>query len=136
MNRNEAGKLVGDVEAASTADKVAFITPVPGGVGPMTIAMLLKQTIEIAGEKYLNGTEKLFNRYGLDQVQLRAKFTYDPYLERVYLVGEISNFRLRQKHQYFSIKDENAKIEAVMFQSNFNRIKFVPEDGMKVLVTW
>lgn len=48
MNRNEAGKLVGDVEAASTADKVAFITPVPGGVGPMTIAMLLKQTIEIA----------------------------------------------------------------------------------------
>lgn len=48
MNRNAAGKLVGDVEAASTADKVAFITPVPGGVGPMTIAMLLKQTIEIA----------------------------------------------------------------------------------------
>ena len=48
MNRNEAGKLVGDVEAASTADKVAFMTPVPGGVGPMTIAMLLKQTIEIA----------------------------------------------------------------------------------------
>ena len=48
MNRNDAGKLVGDVEAASTADKVAFMTPVPGGVGPMTIAMLLKQTIEIA----------------------------------------------------------------------------------------
>ncbi|WP_283601670.1 exodeoxyribonuclease VII large subunit [Ligilactobacillus aviarius] len=66
---------------------------------------------------------------------IARKFTYDPYLERVYLVGEISNFRLRQKHQYFSIKDENAKIEAVMFQSNFNRIKFVPEDGMKVLVT-
>ena len=48
MNRNDAGKLVGDVEAVSTADKVAFMTPVPGGVGPMTIAMLLKQTIEIA----------------------------------------------------------------------------------------
>lgn len=66
---------------------------------------------------------------------IARKFTYDPYLERVYLVGEISNFRLRERHQYFSIKDENAKIEAVMFQSNFNRIKFVPEDGMKVLVT-
>lgn len=66
---------------------------------------------------------------------IARKFTYDPYLERVYLIGEISNFRLRERHQYFSIKDENAKIEAVMFQSNFNRIKFVPEDGMKVLVT-
>lgn len=66
---------------------------------------------------------------------ISRKFTFDPYLERVYLVGEISNFRLRQKHQYFSIKDENAKIEAVMFQSNFKRIKFEPEDGMKVLVT-
>lgn len=48
MNRNANGKLVGDVEAASTNDKVAFLTPVPGGVGPMTIAMLLLQTIEIA----------------------------------------------------------------------------------------
>lgn len=66
---------------------------------------------------------------------IARKFTYDPYLERVYLVGEISNFRLRERHQYFSIKDENAKIEAVMFQSNFSRIKFKPEDGMKVLVT-
>lgn len=66
---------------------------------------------------------------------IARKFTYDPYLERVYLIGEISNFRLRERHQYFSIKDENAKIEAVMFQSKFNRIKFVPEDGMKVLVT-
>lgn len=66
---------------------------------------------------------------------IARKFTYDPYLERVYLVGEISNFRLRERHQYFSIKDENAKIEAVMFQSNFSRVKFKPEDGMKVLVT-
>lgn len=62
------------------------------------------------------------------------KFAFDPYLEKVYLVGEISNFRLRARHQYFSLKDENAKIEAVMFQSNFKRIKFEPKDGMKVLV--
>lgn len=66
---------------------------------------------------------------------ISKKFTYDPYLEKVYLVGEISNFRLRARHQYFSLKDDNAKIEAVMFQSNFKRIKFEPEDGMKVLVT-
>lgn len=48
MNRNSDGKLVGDVEFESTIDKVAYLTPVPGGVGPMTIAMLLQQTIEIA----------------------------------------------------------------------------------------
>lgn len=66
---------------------------------------------------------------------ISKKFTFDPYLDRVYLVGEISNFRLRSRHQYFSIKDDGAKIEAVMFQSNFQKIKFKPEDGMKVLVT-
>lgn len=66
---------------------------------------------------------------------ISKKFTFDPYLEKVYVVGEISNFRLRSRHQYFSIKDDNAKIEAVMFQSNFQKIKFKPEDGMKVLVT-
>lgn len=48
MNRNADGKLVGDVEFNSTKNKVAYLTPVPGGVGPMTIAMLLQQTIEIA----------------------------------------------------------------------------------------
>lgn len=66
---------------------------------------------------------------------ISKKFTYDPYLDKVYLIGEISNFRLRPRHQYFSLKDKNAKIEAVMFQSNFKRIKFQPEEGMKVLVT-
>ncbi len=40
------GKLVGDVEFEKAADKAAFITPVPGGVGPMTIAMLLENTLE------------------------------------------------------------------------------------------
>ncbi|GAW64746.1 exodeoxyribonuclease VII large subunit [Ligilactobacillus acidipiscis] len=65
---------------------------------------------------------------------LHKKFTVDPYLQRVFLTGEISNFRLRPRHQYFSIKDDNAKISAVMFQSNFKRVKFIPEEGMKVLL--
>ena len=46
---------------------------------------------------------------------LKRKFDADPYLKRVYLTGEISNFRLRPKHQYFSLKDEHAKISAIMF---------------------
>ena len=45
MNRNAEGKLCGDVDFPSAAEKAGYITPVPGGVGPMTIAMLMKNTI-------------------------------------------------------------------------------------------
>jgi methylenetetrahydrofolate dehydrogenase (NADP+)/methenyltetrahydrofolate cyclohydrolase len=48
MNRLPSGKLVGDVEYAAAAERAAAITPVPGGVGPMTIAMLLANTLESA----------------------------------------------------------------------------------------
>ncbi len=48
MNRLPDGKLVGDVEFAEAAKRASAITPVPGGVGPMTIAMLLVNTVELA----------------------------------------------------------------------------------------
>ena len=48
MNRDEAGKLCGDVDFAAVKEVAGFITPVPGGVGPMTITMLLVNTIEAA----------------------------------------------------------------------------------------
>ncbi len=48
MNRDENGKLCGDVDFASVEPKCAAITPVPGGVGPMTIAMLMKNTLTAA----------------------------------------------------------------------------------------
>ena len=48
MNRNEAGKLCGDVCFEEAAEKAAYITPVPGGVGPMTRAMLMKNTLTAA----------------------------------------------------------------------------------------
>lgn len=47
MNRSE-GKLYGDVDFASVSEKASYITPVPGGVGPMTVTMLLKNTVESA----------------------------------------------------------------------------------------
>lgn len=65
---------------------------------------------------------------------LKAKFDKDPYLERVYLTGEISNFRLRETHQYFSLKDSQTVINATMFQGAFKKLKFQLEEGMKVLV--
>lgn len=51
INRNENGKLCGDVDFDSVKDKVSFITPVPGGVGPMTITMLLWNTYHSAIRK-------------------------------------------------------------------------------------
>jgi methylenetetrahydrofolate dehydrogenase (NADP+)/methenyltetrahydrofolate cyclohydrolase len=46
MNRRDDGKLVGDVEFAPAAERAAWITPVPGGVGPMTVAMLMRNALE------------------------------------------------------------------------------------------
>lgn len=48
INRDEEGKLCGDVDFENVAPKAAYITPVPGGVGPMTVAMLLNNTFEAA----------------------------------------------------------------------------------------
>ena len=60
----------------------------------------------------------------------------DPRLSRVYIRGEISNFtRHSSGHLYFSIKDEESQIRAVMFRSAAQSLRFLPEDGMKVLVS-
>ncbi|MBR2100030.1 MAG: bifunctional 5,10-methylene-tetrahydrofolate dehydrogenase/5,10-methylene-tetrahydrofolate cyclohydrolase, partial [Eubacterium sp.] len=48
MDRDENGKLCGDVDFEDVKDKCSFITPVPGGVGPMTISMLMKNTLTAA----------------------------------------------------------------------------------------
>lgn len=52
MNRNAEGKLCGDVDFDKVKDKCSFITPVPGGVGPMTITMLLKNTLTASKEHF------------------------------------------------------------------------------------
>ncbi len=51
INRLDNGKLAGDVEYDAVADKCSYITPVPGGVGPMTIAMLLQNTVKAAKKR-------------------------------------------------------------------------------------
>ena len=48
MNRNAEGKLTGDVDFAPVSEVASYITPVPGGVGPMTITMLLQNTLTAA----------------------------------------------------------------------------------------
>ena len=78
-------------------------------------------------DKYLSVTA--LTRY------IKFKIDNDAHLQEVYLKGEISNFKAHTRgHFYFTIKDENARISAIMFSYNASKIKFMPEDGMKVLV--
>ena len=65
---------------------------------------------------------------------LKLKFDRDPYLERVYLTGEVSNFRRRPTHQYFSLKDEKAVIQATIWGGVYKKLGFELEEGMKINV--
>lgn len=60
----------------------------------------------------------------------------DLFLNKVYIKGEISNFKYHTRgHLYFSLKDENSKINAVMFNSSREKLNFIPKDGDSVLIT-
>ena len=65
---------------------------------------------------------------------LKMKFDRDPYLERVYLTGQVSNFRRRPSHQYFSLKDEGAVIQVDDLGWGFQKAWFELEEGMKINV--
>lgn len=66
---------------------------------------------------------------------IKRKFDADPHLQDVFIKGEISNFKQHSSgHMYFTLKDEKARILAVMFSSSTRSMKFKPENGMKVLV--
>lgn len=66
---------------------------------------------------------------------IKQKIDYDPHLADVLLKGEISNFNHHQRgHMYMTIKDENSRVQAVMFAGNNRYLKFRPENGMKVLL--
>lgn len=66
---------------------------------------------------------------------IKYKIDTDPNLSNIYLKGEISNFKNHTRgHMYFTIKDESSRINAVMFASSASKLKFIPTDGMKVLI--
>ncbi len=78
-------------------------------------------------DKYITVTQ--LTRY------IKYKIDNDTNLEEVYLKGEISNFKAHSRgHFYFTLKDEGSRISAIMFASNARNVKFLPQDGMKVLV--
>ena len=79
-------------------------------------------------DKYITVTQ--LTRY------IKYKIDNDIHLNEVFLKGEISNFKAHSRgHFYFTLKDEGSRINAIMFSSNTKKIKFLPADGMKVLVT-
>ncbi len=79
-------------------------------------------------EKYI--TISQLTRY------IKYKIDNDVNLGQVFIKGEISNFKAHSRgHYYFTLKDETSRINAIMFASQTKTLKFVPEDGMKVLVT-
>lgn len=79
-------------------------------------------------DKYITVTQ--LTRY------IKYKIDNDVNLNEVFLRGEISNFKAHSRgHYYFTLKDENSRINAIMFASSTKKLKFVPQDGMKVLVT-
>lgn len=66
---------------------------------------------------------------------LKKKMDIDPHLQEIYIKGEISNFNLhRNGHMYLTLKDDGARIPAVMFYGDNRHVKFRPENGMHVLV--
>ena len=66
---------------------------------------------------------------------IKRKIDTDKHLQIVYVKGEISNFNHHSRgHMYLTIKDDFSRIQAVMFASNNRTLKFVPEDGMHVLI--
>ena len=66
---------------------------------------------------------------------IKRKFDADPHLQDVYVKGEISNYKQHSSgHMYFTLKDEKARILAVMFSSANKKLKYSPENGMKVLI--
>ena len=78
--------------------------------------------------KYLSVTA--INKY------LKYKFDNDSNLTNIFLKGEISNLKFHTTgHLYFSVKDENSKINAIMFSSSAKKLNFKPVDGSKVLIT-
>ncbi|MBR2677974.1 MAG: exodeoxyribonuclease VII large subunit [Bacilli bacterium] len=79
-------------------------------------------------DKYISVTQ--LTRY------IKYKIDNDVNLNEVFLKGEISNFKAHSRgHFYFTLKDEGSRINAIMFSSATRSVKFVPQDGMKVLVT-
>jgi exodeoxyribonuclease VII large subunit len=97
------------------------------GLGQFFCTAQRKGAYKMSEQRYL--TVNALTKY------IKRKFDADPHLQDVLVRGEISNYKQHSSgHMYFTLKDEKARILAVMFSSNNKLMKFSPENGMKILV--
>ena len=154
-SRERGYRVVGDVDFEGVSEVAAAITPVPGGVGPMTIAMLLANTVEASIRLRKAGavsdlTLDLFANvnpgadrsleprpppgprvWTVGQINRAARLLLEESLPRLWVGGEVTNFRRqRSGHCYFTLKDESAQLRCVMFRREAARLPADPEEGM------
>ena len=80
-----------------------------------------------------NGKDLIRKVYSVSELTDKIKALLEESFPFIWIVGEISNFRIPLSgHLYFTLKDENAQINAVMFRGQQRQLKFAPEDGMRV----
>ena len=81
------------------------------------------------------GTEEKYLKISALNEYIKVMFDENSFLHKIYLKGEISNFKNHTRgHLYFTLKDEESRISAVMFSSSASNLDFVPKDGDEVLV--
>lgn len=88
-----------------------------------------------AGKEALAMSEVAFVTVTALTKYIKRKFDVDPHLDDLWIKGELSNVKIHSRgHIYFTLKDDNARIQAVMFARQNKSLGFTPENGMKVLV--
>ena len=80
-------------------------------------------------------TPKVFSVSQLN-AHISSLIASDPQLQTIFIEGELSNVNINAKsgHMYFSLKDKNSVVRAVMFSWSVKNLRFRPEDGMKVIM--
>ena len=120
--------MTGDVDFPAVRERAAWLSPVPGGVGPLTITMLLENTLGL----FMNN--KIFKVSELSAF-IKRLLDNHPVLSSVWVRGEIANFKHHSSgHLYFSLKDEQSNVRVVMFRSRARNLNFKPENGLDCLV--
>src|SRR4029077_6298762 len=136
-NRLDTGKLAGDVEFYSVSPVAAAIPPVPGGVGLMTIAMLMRNTPLAATHQVGGGLPyRVPDRSVLPVSALSQQLSavMEERFPAVWVEGEVSNFKVYGSgHAYFTLKDESAQLRCVLFRNRARRVRFEPKDGLSVM---
>ena len=160
--RERGYRVVGDVDFEGVSEVAAAITPVPGGVGPMTIAMLLANTVEAAIRlRKAAGDRPAPSTCSRTRLRRTAGWTALPNRTRprlpgcgrcgrsiaprasssrrafphLWVGGEVTNFRRqRSGHCYFTLKDEVAQIRCVMFRRDAAGCRADPDEGMTLRV--